>query len=85
MVKLGYKLGKEILNYIIDNLCVLAGVRKNEEIFKEASNSEKAPGHREEIVGSIGEGIYGLEHAALNWTWENGLKSMWMNMGYWKV
>ena len=28
--------------------------------------------------------IYGLEHLALNWTWEGGLKSMWMNMGYWK-
>ena len=36
--------------------------------------------------GSLGvsEGIYGLEHLALNWTWEGGLKSMWMNMGYWK-
>jgi len=29
--------------------------------------------------------LYGLEHMALNWTWEGGLKTMWMNMGYWKV
>ena len=29
--------------------------------------------------------LYGLEHMALNWTWEEGLKTMWMNMGYWKV
>ncbi|RPB24964.1 hypothetical protein L211DRAFT_783808 [Terfezia boudieri ATCC MYA-4762] len=28
--------------------------------------------------------LYGLEHMALNWTWEGGLKTMWMNMGYWK-
>ena len=35
--------------------------------------------------GVLENELYGLEHMALNWTWEGGLQSMWMNMGYWKV
>ena len=43
-------------------------------------------GENSDDDGGLGgsKGIYGLEHVALNWTWEDGLKSMWMNMGYWK-
>ncbi|KAF8470870.1 hypothetical protein BDZ91DRAFT_719145 [Kalaharituber pfeilii] len=37
-----------------------------------------------EEIGADADGIYGLEHVALNWCWDKGLRSMWMNMGYWQ-
>lgn len=40
---------------------------------------------RDSNEGIIDNELYGLEHMALNWTWESGLNTMWMNMGYWKV
>lgn len=46
-----------------------------EPIFEDAESAEDV----------LNKELYGLEHMALNWTWEGGLGSMWMNMGYWKV
>ncbi|KAI5803568.1 hypothetical protein DFH27DRAFT_513596 [Peziza echinospora] len=71
-LKLAYKMACRSGAWVLGKLTVK---ETSEQVFGESKNVN---------VGAEQDGLYGLEHVALNWSWEKGLGTMWMNMGYWK-
>jgi len=73
-VKIAAKLGFPFARRCISRTSRALGLTL-EPIFEDSDSGEHM----------VDKELYGLEHMSLNWTWEGGLKTMWMNMGYWEV
>lgn len=71
LVKISAKIGRASVKWSVSKICRTLGLT----IFENSDGKEHV----------IDNELYGLEHMALNWAWEGGLETMWMNMGYWKV
>jgi len=74
LVRMAAKIGLASVRWSISRTNRMLGLAL-EPIFEDSDSGEHV----------LDKELYGLEHMALNWTWEGGLKTMWMNMGYWKV
>ncbi|KAF8423272.1 hypothetical protein EV426DRAFT_534422 [Tirmania nivea] len=73
LVRIAAKFGLTSVRWSISRISQTLGLTPK-PIFQDSDSGEHV----------LDKELYGLEHMALNWTWEGGLKTMWMNMGYWK-